>query len=74
MGINEKENILYVMADNKRDFTTVDAIAASKANPEERLQEATQLQNELSQQMEQKELDRQLLLAQQQERGGRSFG
>ncbi|WP_434777500.1 hypothetical protein [Neisseria sp. Ec49-e6-T10] len=70
MGINEEKNTIYVVANNKRDFATVDAIEASKANPNERLQEANQLHGDL----EQKELDRQLQLAQQQERGGRGFG
>ncbi|WP_434777372.1 hypothetical protein [Neisseria sp. Ec49-e6-T10] len=70
MGINEEKNTIYVVANNKRDFAAVDAIEASKANPNERLQEANQLHGDL----EQKELDRQLQLAQQQERGGRGFG
>ncbi|WP_434779342.1 hypothetical protein [Neisseria sp. Ec49-e6-T10] len=67
MGINEDKNSFYVIADNKRDFVSVDAIAAAKVNPEERLLEANQLYLQMGQQLEQKDLDRQRQIAQQQE-------
>ncbi|WP_434777276.1 lipase family protein [Neisseria sp. Ec49-e6-T10] len=72
IGINEKENVLYAISANKRDFATVNAIDASKVNPEQTLLAANQLHDQMGIETQQKELDRQMQMNQQQH-GGMKF-
>ncbi|WP_434777493.1 zincin-like metallopeptidase domain-containing protein [Neisseria sp. Ec49-e6-T10] len=74
LGINEENDVIYTIAKNYWPFATVDSTKVSNVNVDERLQEASQIHHDLTQEFEQKQLERQLQLAQQQERGGRSFG
>ncbi|WP_434779460.1 lipase family protein [Neisseria sp. Ec49-e6-T10] len=69
IGINEKENVLYAVSANRRDFATVDAIEASKVNPEQTLLAANQLHDQLGIENQQKEMDRQMQMNQQQHGG-----
>ncbi|WP_434778541.1 lipase family protein [Neisseria sp. Ec49-e6-T10] len=72
IGINEKENVLYAVSANRRDFATVNAIEASKVNPEQTLLAANQLHDQMGMETQQKELDRQMQMNQQQH-GGMKF-
>ncbi|WP_434778701.1 zincin-like metallopeptidase domain-containing protein [Neisseria sp. Ec49-e6-T10] len=74
LGINEENDVIYTVAKNYWPFATVDSTKVSNVNAGERLQEASQIYSDLIQELEQKQLERQLQLAQQQERSGRGLG
>ncbi|WP_434776896.1 zincin-like metallopeptidase domain-containing protein [Neisseria sp. Ec49-e6-T10] len=74
LGINEENDVIFTIAKNYWPFATVDSTKVSNVNVDERLQEASQIHHDLTKELEQKQLERQLQLAQQQERGGRGFG
>lgn len=53
MDINVDQNRIVVAAKGSTTFASVDAFAAAKTNPEERLHDASQLQEQMSQQQTQ---------------------